>query len=327
MVSKRESTKITQQISQEVEETPVKLRAYRLIRRVLIGFIIVSIINVIFSNFFYTPKAYSIDIANSATEAKYQLLLGRIEAAENKLMGIAHRDNYVYRSLFGLDTLDTSLRSIPYPQSMYSHLGGNQYTPLVKSAWERIDVLAKQLYEQSVSFDELQTLAKNKEAFSNAIPAIWPIDRTLLRNGIGGFGYRLHPIYKRYIMHKGVDLACDVGSPIYATGDAVVEDSEQGLRYSGYGQMLLLRHNFGYQTRYAHLSKRLVNIGDTVRRGDIIGLVGNTGASTGSHLHYEVILRGEVVNPLNFFDRNMSKGDYESLMEQVHETKLEKFDE
>ncbi len=326
-MSKRETTKTMQQISHEVDATPVKLRAYRLIRRMLIGFIIVSIINVTFSNFFYTPKAYSIDAANSATQSKYQLLLGRIEAAENKLAGIAHRDNYVYRSLFGLDTLDTSDRKLPYPQAMYSHLDGNQYTPLVKSAWERIDILAKQLYEQSLSFDELQTLAKNKEEFSTAIPAIWPIDRTLLRHGIGAFGYRIHPIYKRYIMHKGVDLACNPGSHIYATGDAVVVESEQGLRYSGYGQMLLLKHNFGYETRYAHLSERLVNIGDTVRRGQIIGLSGNTGASTGPHLHYEVILRGQVVNPLNFFDRNMSKEEYEAMMEQVHETKLEKFDE
>lgn len=322
-----ESDKTIQQLSQESEQTPVKLRAYRLIRRMLIGFIIVSIINVIFSNFFYTPKAYSIDAANSATQAKYQLLLGRIEAAENKLIGIAHRDNYVYRSLFGIDTLDTSLRSEPYPQTIYSHLEGNQYTPLVKSAWERMDILAKQLYEQSLSFDELQALAKNKEAFSTAIPAIWPIDRTLMKQGIGAFGYRLHPIYKRYIMHKGVDLSCKTGSPVYATGDAVVEESEMGLRHSGYGQMLLLKHNFGYQTRYAHLSERLVNVGDTVRRGQLIGLVGRSGGTTGSHLHYEVILRGQVVNPLNFFDRNMSKEEYESLMEQVHETKLEKFDE
>ncbi len=316
-----------QQISREVETTPLRLRAYHLIRRMLIGFMVVSIINVTFSNFFYTPKAYSIDSSNSAVEAKYQLLLGRIEAAENKLAGIAHRDNYVYRSLFGIDTLDTTLRGEAYPQSMYSHLDGNQYTPLIKSTWERIDILAKQLYEQSLSLDELQTLAKNKEVLSTAIPAIWPIDRTLLRNGIGAFGMRLHPILKRYQMHTGVDLACNTGSPVYATGDAVVEKSEKGLRYSGYGQMLLLKHNFGYQTRYAHLSERLVNIGDTVRRGELIGYVGNTGRSTGPHLHYEVILRGQVVNPLNFFDRNMTKEEYESLMEQVHETKLEKFDE
>lgn len=324
---KRESTKVNQQISHEGESTHVKIRAYKLIRRLLIGFIFVSIINVTFSNFFYTPKAYSIDAANVATQAKYQLLLGRIEAAENRLAGIAHRDNFVYRSLFGLDTLDTAERSEPYPQSMYSHLDGNQYTPLVKSAWERIDVLAKELYAQSLSFDELQALAKNKEAFSTAIPAIWPIDRTLLRHGIGAFGYRLHPIYKRYIMHKGVDLACNPGSHIYATGDAVVVESDQGLRYSGYGQMLRLKHNFGYETRYAHLSERLVNVGDTVRRGQIIGLSGNTGSSTGPHLHYEVILRGQVVNPLNFFDRNMTKEEYEAMMEQVHETKFEKFDE
>lgn len=314
-------------MQQREPAAPLRMRAYWVLRRLLIGFMIVSVANVLFSSLFYTPKAYSIDAENRATIEKYRLLKSKIAAAENKLREIAHRDNYVYRSLFGLDTLETLSRLEPYPSINYEEYQGDLYSPLISSSWEGIDIFAKQLYEQSLSLDELQQMAKDKEEFSSAIPAVWPIDRTLLKYGIGAFGMRLHPIYRRYIMHKGIDLACDTGSPVYATGDAVVEKSQLGYRRSGYGQMLLLRHRFGYQTRYAHMSKRLVNVGDTVRRGDVIGLVGSTGGSTGPHLHYEVILRGNVVNPINFFNRYMSKDEYEKLMEQVHETKLEKFDE
>ncbi len=323
----QESKAVSQHKNRKEERSPYRLRTYRLLRRMLIGFMLVSISNLIFSSLFYTPKAHNINAENRELIEKYNLLMSRVNAAENRLSQIAHRDNYVYRSLFGIDTLDRSLTSMPYPKMIYDTYAGNLYSPLITTSWERMDMFAKELYNQSLSLDELQLLAKNKEELSVSIPAVWPIDRTVLKHGIGAFGMRLHPIYRRYIMHKGIDLACDTGSNVYATGDAIVEKSELGYRYSGYGQMLLLKHKFGYQTRYAHLSKRLVNVGDTVRRGDVIGLTGSTGGSTGPHLHYEVILRGEVVNPLNFFNRNMTKEEYEQLMEQVHETKLEKFDE
>ncbi len=326
-MANKEANNTTYITTPKESETPLRMRAYWVVRRLLIGFIAVSIANVLFSHMFYTPKAYRIEASNRELIDKYKLLQSKISAAENKLREIAHRDNYVYRSLFGLDTLETLSRLEPYPSMLYEGFMGEIHSPLISSSWEQIDIFAKQLYEQSLSLDELQMLAKNKGELSDAIPAVWPIDRTALKYGIGAFGMRLHPIYRRYIMHKGIDLACDTGTKIYATGDAIVEKSELGYRRSGYGQMLLLRHKFGYQTRYAHLSKRLVSVGDTVKRGDVIGLVGSTGGSTGPHLHYEVILRGQVVNPLNFFNRNMSKEEYETLMEQVHETKLEKFEE
>lgn len=292
----------------------------------LIIFIVVSIANLLFSHLFYTPKAHRIEGENIAIQERYQLLQSRIKGAEQRLREIAHRDNYVYRSLFGIDTLPLMVTPAGYPMSKYEELQGSIYSPLITQTWSQMDIYAKALYAQSKSLDELQQLAKNKEEFSNSLPAIWPIDRTKLKYGMGGFGMRLHPIYKRYIMHKGIDLPCDTGTPIYATGDAVVEKSEQGYRNSGYGQMVLLRHNFGYQTRYGHMSQRLVKVGDTVKRGDLIGLVGNTGGSTGPHLHYEVILRGQVVNPINFFNLKMSKEEYQKLMEQVQVTKYEKFE-
>lgn len=322
----KEPSKVAQSNDIVTNNATIRLRTYALIRTLLVGFIGASLINGMFSYIFYTPKANIINLKNIELVEKYKLLEGQIEAMENTLQQIGHRDNSVYRSLLGADTLPYSVQTVPYPKSTYASLEGDPYSPIMMSTWEKIDVLAKNLYRQSISLDELQSLAKDKEELSAAIPAIWPIDRTALKS-IHAFGMRLHPIYKRYILHKGVDLACDTGTPVYATGDAFVEKSQQGYRRSGYGQNLLLKHKFGYQTRYAHLSKRLVSVGDTIRRGDIIGLAGSTGGSTGPHLHYEVIVRGEVVNPVNFFDRNMSREEYENLMLQVRETNLERFEE
>ena len=172
-----------------------------------------------------------------------------------------------------------------------------------------------------------QILAKNKENMSTAIPAIWPIDRQALRHGIEPFGYRNHPIYHRRILHKGIDLAANIGNNVYATGDATVQSTDLGQPRRGYGKQILLNHQYGYQTRYAHLSQIFVKPGEKVVRGQLIGKVGNTGGVTGPHLHYEVIHMGQVVNPINYFNRNMTNEEYERLMEQMQELNLDTFDE
>ncbi len=298
----------------------VKLRTYRLVRTILVSFIVISVINVTYSYIFYTPKAKLIDEDNIEMATRYELLYQRVEVLRARLESVSRRDNENYRSIFGLETLDVD--RAPYPQSNYESLEGDPYSSLMIEAWGEVDILAKEIYQQSLSLDEIQLLTKDKEAFAAAIPAVWPIDRTTLKWGIGAFGMRFHPIYKRYIMHNGIDLACDKGSPIFATADGVVERSLQGFRRSGYGQELLINHGFGYKTRYAHLEERLVNKGDSVRRGDLIGLVGSTGGSTGPHLHYEVIVNGKAVNPLSYFNRDMSKEEYQLLLEQVSEMNI-----
>ncbi len=137
---------------------------------------------------------------------------------------------------------------------------------------------------------------------------------------------RFHPIYHRNIFHKGVDLGADTGTAIFATGDGVVEKSAKGSSYQGYGQEVLIDHKFSYKTRYGHLSKRYVQKGDTVKRGQIIGEVGSTGGSIAPHLHYEVIYKGHAVNPINYFDRNMTNEEYIELMEASQSKEYERID-
>lgn len=311
--------------TQEVVTVPFRLRTYRLIRKILIGFILVSIANVLFSYFFLTPKMLRINRDNQELVVRYRILQDRIRTAERRLEEIRHRDLYVYRPLFAADTVSVEGVGLPYPDAKYAALAGYEYSPLMTVTWRRLDGLARRLYETSLSLDELQQLSRNKEIMSQAIPAIWPIDRTKLRNGIGAFGMRRHPIYSSYIMHKGVDLACDIGNPVYATGDGVVERTDLGLPRKGYGKQILLDHEFGYKTRYAHLSRILVKPGERVVRGQKIAEVGNTGGTTGPHLHYEVILRGQVVNPINYFNKDMTPAEYTRLMEEMHETNLETY--
>lgn len=320
-----ELTHEAQVLTHDMVTAPFRLRTYRLIRKILIGFILVSIANVVFSYFFYTPKMYRILRDNRETVIKYRILQDRIRTAQRRVDEIRHRDNYVYRSLFSTDTLSIPGVWQPYPDSKYAAIAEDEYAPLMVGTWRQLDALARTIYLESVSFDELQQLSKNKEQLSAAVPAIWPIERNALHNNhIGAFNMRrMHPVLGYVRPHKGIDLGCDRGTPVYATGDAVVEIASAGGN-GGYGHMVLLNHEFGYKTRYAHLSKVLVQPGERVVRGQIIAETGNTGISSGPHLHYEVIHKGVPVNPVNYFNRNMTSEEYEQLMENMRDTNFEK---
>ena len=303
---------------------PRRFARYGLLRSLLLGFILISLLNLIISHFLYTPKLYFIESNNREMVLKYNILQDRIRTLQSKIDEIHHRDIYIYRSLFSADSLHIEGIYTPYPDKKYSALMGDEYTSLMRQTWYDMDRLSRQAYATTLSLDELQILAKNKERMSFAIPAVWPIDRTQLE-WFYSFGVRAkHPIYKTRKMHKGVDLSCKCGVPVYATGDAIVQKTDEGKRRRGYGRQVLLNHEFGYQTRYAHLNKILVKEGDRVVRGQIIGEVGSTGGSTGPHLHYEVIYMGRHVNPVNYFNRNMTSEEYQTLIENMrHNTDLE----
>lgn len=317
-------TRGAEALTREVVSAPFRLRTYRLLRKILVGFILVSIANVLFSYFFYTPKMYRINRDNHDLVIRYRILQDRIRTAQRRLDDIRHRDNYVYRSLFATDTLSIGGVWQPYPDTKYAAMAGDEFEGLMVGTWKQLDALARMLYLESVSMDELQALTRNKEQLSTAIPAIWPIDRKRLKNNhIGAFNpRRLHPILHVVRPHKGIDLGGKTGDPIFATGDARVEMTENSNR--GYGRQILLDHEFGYKTRYAHLSQILVKPGEHVVRGQLIGYMGNTGISTAPHLHYEVIHKGVPVNPVNYFNRDMTPEEYDTLMQQMRDTNFEK---
>ncbi len=303
------------------EATPFRIRFYAFLRSVLIGFLLASLLNLVLSLFFYTPKMYGIEERKGELLLKYEVLNDKVEAATARLAELQHRDREVYRSFFGVDTLSLHGVDTPYPAQKYAHLDEDRYTGLMTDTWMGLDAMSRTLYQSSKSLDELELLALNKEVLAEAIPAIWPMDKRLMRGGIGAFGTRRHPISFRIHRHTGIDLGGRIGTPIYATGDGVVMADPHAGR--GYGIQVLVDHGFGYVTRYAHLNKALVEPGQRVKRGEIIGELGNTGRSTGPHLHYEVIYRGIHVDPLNFFSRDMSEEEFAAIIESAKETTYE----
>ncbi len=312
-------------LTHKAVDAPFRLRTYRLLRKILLGFILVSVVNVVFSYFFYTPKIYRINRDNRELIIRYRILQDRIRTAQRSIDDIRTRDNNVYRSLFGTDTLLIEGVWQPYPDTKYAHMAEDDFAPLMIGTWQQLDALAREVYLESVSMDELQSLARNKEQLSTAIPAIWPISRKALHGDhIGAFSMRrLHPVLGYVRPHRGIDLGCDRGTPVFATGDATVEIADEHGYNGGYGHMVLLDHEFGYKTRYAHLSRVHVKKGQKVVRGQLIAETGNTGISQGPHLHYEVIRKGVPVNPINYFNRDMTPEEYDHLMEHLRETKYE----
>ena len=211
-----------QTLTYEVIAIPLRIRFYRILRKILVGFILASIANLLFSFFFYTPKMYRISERNNELMLQYEMLGDKIRAATAKLDELRHRDNRVYRSLFGVDSLSVHGVYTPYPAAKYGSMKDDPYAPQMIGTWLELDRMTRLLYQESKSLDQLEVMAKSKELMADAIPAIWPIDRRNLRGHIGAFGSRVHPISGRISGHQGIDLGGRTGNPVYATGDGTV---------------------------------------------------------------------------------------------------------
>lgn len=280
-----------------------------------ISLVIAAILNIAITSLAETPKMSRIQEEHRLIENDFDILQQKIATAKQTIREVIQRDHQVYRPLLDIDTLDIPEVYAEYNDSKYSTIAEDElYGDDILQTWRDIDQLTRLVYYASRSLDETQHMAENKEEFSLVIPAIWPIDRTKLRSISSLYGARLHPKLGYRRMHEGVDLAAPTGTETYATGDAVVVKAGW---QNGYGKVIELNHGFGYRTRYAHLSEIFVNAGDSVARGQIIGKVGNTGISTGSHLHYEVHFRGNHVDPMNYFNKNIDTTSYRDLMNQI----------
>lgn len=258
-----------------------------------------------------TEKALRREIEQYRTQ--YQILNDRLNILNAVLADLQERDDHIYRVIFEAEPIPTSVRKASFGGAdRYSHLEGLNNSEMIIATTQRVDRIARQLYVQSNSFDEVFEMARNKADMLASIPAIMPIARGTDRL-VSGFGYRIHPIFKRLRMHTGVDFAAPTGTPIFATGNGVIVRAEHD--HSGYGLMVKIDHGFGYRTLYAHLSKISVRVGQRVSRGEVLGLVGSTGLSVGPHLHYEVIRNGRTVNPVSYFFHDLSPQEFEQIYE------------
>jgi murein DD-endopeptidase MepM/ murein hydrolase activator NlpD len=264
--------------------------------------------------YFPSPKELMLKRENQQYALQYELLNQKLNQLNEVISDLEDRDDNIYRTIFEAEPLGKEKRQVGIGGSnRYQDLEGYENSSVITETTQKIDALSRRLYIQSKSFDEIFKLAKNKELMLQSIPAIQPISNKDLMRIASGFGYRIHPVYKTWRMHTGIDFTAPRGTPIYATGDGKVIKPKS--RLSGYGKTIVIDHGFGYNSLYAHCSKIIVKPGQKVKRGQIIGYVGNTGISTGPHVHYEVLKNGTPVNPVNFFYQDLSPEEYEKVIE------------
>lgn len=283
----------------------------------LLGTVVLAIFFLfLYSLFFTSPRERMQAREIEYLKLQYEILDDRINEMNVLLEDMQQRDNNVYRVIFEADPVPTSVRKSGFGDiDRYEKLYGYKNTDLVVNVAQKLDVIASQLYAQSKSYDEVFALAKNKSQMLACIPAIIPVKESEIRQISSYFGYRSDPIYKVAKFHSGMDFAAPVGTVVFATGDGVVEKTERN--HWGYGNLLTIDHGYGYKTQYAHLQKFAVKKGQKVKRGQVVGYIGNTGKSTGSHLHYEVLHNDKPTDPMHFFFNDLSPEEYESILEQA----------
>lgn len=263
------------------------------------------------------PKTARLQRINDGWSAKVDLIDRHLDEYDEVLGTLQMRDDEIYRSIFGMSPISKEVRNAGFGGvNRYAYLDGADISGHIKNTVVRLDVLTKKSYVQSKSFDDVSLVAARSGEMVSCIPKISPIvpDRSQYRLS-SSFGVRKDPITGRQARHMGLDFAIEVGNPVYSTGDGVV--SYVGHSRYGYGNNIIVDHGFGYKTRYAHLSTTDVVEGMQVWRGDFLGRTGNSGKSSGPHLHYEVIYMDRPVNPINYLDLEIPAEEYSSMVRQV----------
>ncbi len=268
---------------------------------------------VLFANFFASPREKSIMRQKNEMEIQYALLEKQVEEMGLVIGDMQVRDDKLYRAIFQADPIPYDIRSGKSIRTKYySELKEMTNSQMVADITQKVDQLKKQIYVQSKSFDEVINLAKENETKLKHIPAIQPVLNQDLKRMASGYGWRIDPVYHVRKFHHGMDFTAPTGTDVYATGNGQVVFSGW---QTGYGNVVIVDHGYDYQSLYAHLSKRLVYKGERVKRGDVIALVGSTGKSTGSHLHYEVRYKGHPQNPQNYYFKDLSPEEYDQMVQ------------
>jgi len=273
----------------------------------------------VFSSFFDLPHIAYIKEQNKELKYYYNIMDNDIKDLNTMIDHLHNKDKSIYRVI---------MESDPIPETVWNGgTGGNKkykellnknlnYEDLILAKLKQVDELKRKMYMQTKSYDKIMALAKDKDQMLSHIPSIQPVSNKQMTRIASGFGMRLHPIFKTWRMHAGIDFSAPSGTPIYATGDAQV--SRVGY-FGGYGNQVTLDHGYGYKTSYAHMRSYIVKKGQKVKRGQLIGYVGNTGASTGPHVHYEVVKNGKKVNPIYYIYLNMTDEEYDEILKQARE--------
>lgn len=304
----------TKSLKIEKVQVTMKERLKRLAGSMAFGLVFGVVVIVLAYNFLSSPREKVLLNEVEQYKLQYKIMNDRLDKVQKVLADVQDRDDNIYRVIFEAEPIPSEVRKAGFGGvDRYEHLEGLANSSIVVNTAKRLDQITSQLVVQSKSYDEVFKLAKNKEKLIASIPAIQPVDFHDLRRIGSLFGYRTDPFYKVTKFHEGIDFTAAVGTPVYATGDGVISEAEYNS--GGYGNKIIVNHGYSYETVYAHLSKIKVKVGQRVKRGEIIGLMGNTGKSTAPHLHYEVHKSGVPMNPIYFFFNDITPAEYAAMLE------------
>lgn len=291
----------------------VKERFFLVLRHLAVGILLGAGIFILFSYFIGSPAEHRMAREQALLRKQYDVLSHRLDEALEVLEDIQQRDDDLYRVILQGDPIASKTRQASFENAKrYEELFTLPDSKLVVSTTRKMDLLARQLYIQSKSLDEIVELGKTQEDKIRRIPAIQPVLNKDLKKTASGYGWRVDPVYKTRRFHEGMDFSAATGTPVFATGDGVV--LKAGWQ-QGYGNTIEIDHGYGYKTVYAHLNKVKVRKGQKIKRSDVIGEVGNTGKSTGPHLHYEVRLKGKPMNPMNYYFLDLTPEEYDDMIQ------------
>jgi len=299
-------------ISYEEVEINLKTRALNFLKHVASSLVLAVLMVVVLFNYFGSPKERSLIRENQELLVHYERLNNEFNQMRVVLGDLEQRDDNIYRVIFEAEPIHNNIRKAGFGGvNRYENLENLKNADLVISTKKKLDQLSKSIYVQTKSYDDVETMVNNKFKLLAAIPAIMPIAIKDFNRISAGYGWRVHPIYKTRKFHDGMDFTGKLGTPLYATGDAVVK-KVRTLR--GYGKTVVLDHGYGYTTLYAHLNGYNVKRGQKVKRGEVIAFLGNTGKSTGPHLHYEIRKSGKPLNPINYYFNDLTADEYDRMV-------------
>ncbi len=286
-----------------LEFEKIDYRSTKRIYQIFLGFggavtvVFATVVGILFWVFDF-KSASMLKRENDVLKTQYEQLSERLDNINLLVSDLEQRDDNLYRFLLNTKPVPKTIRAAGFGGSArYKNLEGHKYSDLLIETTLKLDKLSKKALVQSKSYEDVLKIAKEKAAMLQHIPALQPV--SLKKSHLSSlFGVRIHPVYKRRKMHTGLDFSAPIGTPIYAPGNGKIISTKYT---SGYGREVLISHGYGYVTRYAHMHKINVKRGQKIKRGEIIGTVGNTGLSTGPHLHYEIIKDGKKINPIAFF--------------------------
>ena len=288
---------------------------FMVVRHLFSGTIIGAILLYAFIFWIGSPSQWRLEKEHEELQQRYKVLNQRLNDALEVLEDIGERDDNLYRIMLQGDPIGEENRNALLRNTQrYDSLLSLKDAELVMSVSQKIDVVERQLYLQSKSFDEIANLCRNQEDRLKHVPAIQPVKNKDLRTVASGFGWRVDPVYNIQKFHEGMDFSAEKGTDVFATGDGKVISSQWD---TGYGQCIVIDHGYGYTTRYAHLSKIIARTGKVVKRGEKIGEVGSTGKATGPHLHYEVHLRGQIQNPAHYYFMDLTPIEYDEMLQRL----------